>query len=56
MDYSIKILDFLIICFFAALGYLIWDKVDAAASEKIFFEVVIAIFAAVTVIQIEMVE
>lgn len=54
MDYVLKFFDFLIICFFAAFGYLVWDKVDAAVSEKIFFEVVIAIFAAVTVVQIEM--
>lgn len=49
-----KVFDFLIVCFYAALGYLIWDKIDGAASEKIFLESVIALFAAVTVMFIEM--
>lgn len=49
-----KVFDFLIICFYAALGYLIWDKIDGAASEKIFLETVITLFAAVTVMFIEM--
>lgn len=33
-----KVFDFLIICFYAALGYLIWDKIGGAVSEKIFLE------------------
>lgn len=49
-----KILDFLIICFYAALGYLIWDKLGGAVSEKIFIETIVAIFAAITVMFIEM--
>ena len=49
-----KVFDFLIICFYAALGYLLRDKIDGAASEKIFLETVIAIFAAITVMFIEM--
>lgn len=49
-----KIFDFLIICFYAALGYLIWDKLGGAVSEKIFIETIIAIFAAITVMFIEM--
>lgn len=49
-----KVFDFLIICFYAALGYLIWDKVGGDVSEKIFLETIIAIFAAVTVMFIEM--
>lgn len=49
-----KVFEFLIICFYAALGYLIWDKINGAASEKIFLETVIAIFAAVTVMFIDM--
>ena len=49
-----KVFDFLIICFYAALGYLIWDKIDGATSEKIFLETVIALFAAITVMFIEM--
>lgn len=49
-----KVFDFLIICFYAALGYLIWDKIDGAASEKIFLETIVALFATVTVMFIEM--
>lgn len=49
-----KVFDFLIICFYAALGYLIWDKLEGAVSEKIFVETIVAIFAAVTVMFIEM--
>lgn len=49
-----KVFDFLIICFYAALGYLIWDKLGGAVSEKIFIETIVAIFAAVTVMFIEM--
>lgn len=49
-----KVFDFLIIYFYAALGYLIWDKLDGAVSEKIFIETIVAIFAAVTVMFIEM--
>lgn len=49
-----KMFDFLIICFYAALGYLIWDKIGGAVSEKIFLETIIALFAAVTVMFIEM--
>lgn len=49
-----KVFDFLIICFYAALGYLIWDKLEGAMSEKIFFETIVALFAAVTVMFIEM--
>lgn len=49
-----KVFDFLIVCFYAALGYLIWDKIGGAVSEKIFLETVIALFAAVTVMFIEM--
>lgn len=49
-----KVFDFLIICFYAALGYLIWDKIGGAVSEKIFIETIVAIFAAVTVMFIEM--
>lgn len=49
-----KIFDFLIICFYAALGYLIWDKIGGAVSEKIFIETIVALFAAITVIFIEM--
>lgn len=49
-----KVFDFLIICFYASLGYLMWDKIDAAVSEKIFLETVVAIFAAITVMFIEM--
>lgn len=48
-----KVFDFLIICFYAALGYLMWDKINAAVSEKIFLETVVAIFAAITVMFIE---
>ena len=44
-----KVFDFLIICFYAALGYLIWDKLGGAVSEKIFIETIVAIFAAITV-------
>ena len=50
----VKVFDFLIICFFAALGYLMWDKIDGAVSEKIFLETIVAIFAAVVVWIIEM--
>ena len=49
-----KVFDFLIICFYAALGYLIWDKIGGAVSEKIFIETIVAIFAAITVMFIEM--
>lgn len=49
-----KVFDFLIICFYAALGYLVWDKIDGAVSEKIFLETIVAIFAAITVMFIEM--
>lgn len=49
-----KVFDFLIICFYAALGYLIWDKLGGAVSEKIFIETIVAIFAAITVMFIEM--
>lgn len=49
-----KVFDFLIICFYAALGYLIWDKIGGAVSEKIFIETIVAIFAALTVMFIEM--
>ena len=49
-----KLFDFLIICFNAAFGYLIWDKIDGAVSEKIFLETVIALFAAMTVMFIDM--
>lgn len=49
-----KIFDFLIICFYAALGYLIWDKIGGAVSEKIFIETIVALFAAITVMFIEM--
>lgn len=49
-----KVFDFLIICFYSALGYLIWDKIGGAVSEKIFLETVIALFAAVTVMFIDM--
>ena len=49
-----KVFDFLIVCFYAALGYLIWDKIDGAVSEKIFLETIVALFAAVTVMFIEM--
>lgn len=49
-----KVFNFLIICFYAALGYLIWDKIGGAVSEKIFIETIVAIFAAVTVMFIEM--
>lgn len=49
-----KVFDFLIICFYAALGYLIWDKLGGALSERIFIETIVAIFAAVTVMFIEM--
>lgn len=49
-----KVFDFLIICFYAALGYLIWDKIGGAVSEKIFLETIIALFAAITVMFIEM--
>lgn len=49
-----KVFDFLIICFYAALGYLIWDKISGAVSEKIFLETIIALFAAITVMFIEM--
>ena len=49
-----KVFDFLIICFYAALGYLIWDKIGGALSERIFIETIVAIFAAVTVMFIEM--
>lgn len=49
-----KVFYFLIVCFYTALGYLIWDKIDGAASEKIFLETVIALFAAVTVMFIDM--
>lgn len=48
-----KVFDFLIICFYAALGYLIWDKLGGAVSEKIFIETIVAIFAAITVMFIE---
>lgn len=49
-----KVFDFLIICFYAALGYLIWDKIGGAVSEKIFLETIIALFAAITVMFIDM--
>ena len=49
-----KVFDFLIICFYAALGYLVWDKLGGAVSEKIFIETIVAIFAAITVMFIEM--
>ncbi len=49
-----KVFDFLIICFYAALGYLIWDKIGGAVSEKIFIETIVALFAAITVMFIEM--
>ena len=49
-----KVFDFLIICFYAALGYLIWDKLGGAVSEKLFIETIVAIFAAITVMFIEM--
>lgn len=49
-----KVFDFLIICFYAALGYLIWDKIGGAVSEKIFIETIVAIFAAITVMFIKM--
>jgi hypothetical protein len=49
-----KVFNFLIICFYASLGYLMWDKIDAAVSEKIFLETVVAIFAAITVMFIDM--
>lgn len=49
-----KVFDLLIICFYAALGYLIWDKIGGAVSEKIFLETIIALFAAITVMFIEM--
>lgn len=49
-----KVFDFLIICFYAALGYLIWDKIGGAVSEKIFLETIVALFAAITVMFIEM--
>ena len=48
-----KVFDFLILCFYAALGYLVWDKMEGAVSEKIFFETIVALFAAVTVMFIE---
>ena len=50
----VKVFDFLIICFYAALGYLIWDKIGGAVSEKIFIETIVALFAAITVMFIEM--
>lgn len=49
-----KVFDFLIICFYTALGYLIWDKIGGAVSEKIFLETIIALFAAITVMFIDM--
>lgn len=49
-----KVFKFLIICFYAALGYLIWDKLGDAVSEKIFIETIVAIFAAITVMFIDM--
>lgn len=49
-----KVFDFLILCFYAALGYLMWDKMEGTVSEKIFFETIVALFAAVTVMFIEM--
>lgn len=49
-----KVFDFLIVCFYAALGYLIWDKLGGEVSEKIFIETIVALFAAVTVMFIEM--
>lgn len=49
-----KVFDFLIICFYAALGYLIWDKIGGAVSEKIFLETIVALLAAITVMFIEM--
>ena len=49
-----KVFDFLIICFYAALGYLMWDKLEGAVSEKIFIETIVALFAAVTVMCIDM--
>lgn len=49
-----KVFEFLIICFYAALGYLIWDKLGGAVSEKIFIETIVAIFAAITVMFIDM--
>lgn len=49
-----KVFDFLIICFYAALGYLIWDKIGGAVSEKIFLETIVALFAAITVMFIDM--
>lgn len=49
-----KVFDFLIICFYAALGYLIWDEVGGTVAEKIFLETIVAIFAAITVMFIEM--
>lgn len=49
-----KVFYFLIICFYAALGYLIWDKLGGAVSAKIFLETIVAIFAAITVMFIDM--
>lgn len=35
--------SFMIAIFFAAFGYLVWDKISAPLSEKIFTEVVVGI-------------